>query len=129
MKIGKLRHRITIQEPVEVQDPTTGEVVVTWQDVFENVPAEITPLSAKEFIGSKTEQSFIDARIVIRFREAINAKMRVLHKGQVYNPHGWLPDNQSGRRYLTAPCTKAEILLPYVFEFVDWEESQYLTLI
>ncbi|MCV5532080.1 head-tail adaptor protein, partial [Escherichia coli] len=27
MQAGKLRHRITLQEPVKVQNPTTGAVI------------------------------------------------------------------------------------------------------
>ncbi|MGW8241252.1 phage head closure protein, partial [Klebsiella pneumoniae] len=44
MQAGKLRHRITLQEPVKEQNPTTGSVINTWRDVA-TLWAEVAPLS------------------------------------------------------------------------------------
>jgi SPP1 family predicted phage head-tail adaptor len=106
MRAGKLRHRIDIEEKKETQDETTGSMVDSWSPVFRDVPASISPLSVREFIASKSETSQIAARIVIRFREGLNAEMRIVHKGKIYNVHGWLPDDKTGREYLTAACSE-----------------------
>lgn len=43
MQAGKLRHRITLQKPVKVQDPETGSVENIWQDLAQ-LWAEVSPL-------------------------------------------------------------------------------------
>ncbi|WP_200791826.1 phage head closure protein, partial [Klebsiella pneumoniae] len=55
MQAGKLRHRITLQEPVKEQNPTTGAVINTWCDVA-TLWAEVAPLSAREFIAAQASQ-------------------------------------------------------------------------
>jgi SPP1 family predicted phage head-tail adaptor len=108
MSASKLRHRIAIQSRVNVQDPVTGEITPTWTTVagMESVPAAIEPLSARDFIAAQAAQSEIVARITIRYRDGLNASMRILHKGKIYNPAGWLPDADSGLEYLTAPVSQ-----------------------
>lgn len=51
MQAGKLRHRITLQKPVKVQDPETGSVENIWQDLAQ-LWAEVSPLSAREFVSA-----------------------------------------------------------------------------
>lgn len=105
MDAGKLRHRITIQRPARSQNPETGAITQTWEDVAP-VWASVEPLSAREFIAAQSTQSRVTARIVIRYRDDIDASMRILHKGKIYNIEGVLPDNQSGREWLTLPCSE-----------------------
>lgn len=103
---GRLRHRITIERPDRQRDPLTGEWIAVWTPVWESVPAAIEPLSAREFIAAQAVQSEVTARIVIRYREGVTAAMRIVHNGQIYNIHGVLPDPDSGRSYLTLPCSE-----------------------
>lgn len=107
-KAGRLRHRVAIQEYVyQGQDPETGEEIRVWSTVagFESVPCAIEPLSAREFIASQSTQSQIVARIVMRYREGLDASMRIVHKGKIYNPQGFLPDIDSGLEYMTVPVS------------------------
>lgn len=106
LSAGRLRHRITIQEPQHAQDPVTGEMIATWSDVWTNVPASIEPLSVREFMQSQAEQAQVSARITIRYRSGLNAAMRILHKSRVYNPAGFLEDKESGIEYITIPVTE-----------------------
>ncbi len=106
MRAGKLRHRVTIQAPGEVQDPDSGEMIPGWTTVWDKVPASVEPLSVKEFIAASAGQSQMDARIVIRARDGVNATMRILHRGKIYNIRGVLPDPDSGREYITMPCSE-----------------------
>jgi SPP1 family predicted phage head-tail adaptor len=103
---GKLRHRIAIEQPIRTQDPETGEVLIEWDVLHASVAAAIEPLSAREFIASRSMQSQITARITIRYRAGLTADMRIIHKGKIYNPEGWLPDLNSGLEYLTAPVSE-----------------------
>lgn len=108
LKAGRLRHRVAIQAFVyQGQDPLSGAEIRTWTDVAgcESVPCAIEPLSAREFIASQATQSQIVARIVMRYREGLDASMRIVHKGKIYNPQGFLPDADSGMEYMTVPCS------------------------
>lgn len=106
LSAGRLRHRVDIQAKQQTQNPATGEVVTTWVTVWPNVPAAIEPLSAREFIAAQAVQSQVVARITIRYRDGLDASMRILHKGKAYNPAGFLADKDSGIEYLTIPVTQ-----------------------
>ena len=105
MQAGKLRHRVTLQEPIKEQNPTTGAVINTWRDVA-NIWADVTALSAREFIAAQASQGDITTRITIRFRAGVTRKNRILFRSAIYNIEGVLPDPRSGREYLTLPCSE-----------------------
>lgn len=105
MRAGKLRHRVTIQSPSLNQDPSTGEMLNGWADVA-TVWAEVTDLSVKEFLAAQAGQSEVSSRVRIRYREGIDATMRILYRGRVYNIQGVLADAKSGLEYLTLPCSE-----------------------
>lgn len=118
LEAGRLRHRVRIEkfdyvrdsQGEVIQDPETGEVSQEWVEVA-TVWAAIEPLSAKEFIQSAATQARVDARIVMRQRDDVDASMRLVHvrlgkPDVIYNPHGFLPDKESGLEYMTAPCSR-----------------------
>lgn len=105
-RAGQYRHRVDIQDWTEVRDPDTGGFTEAWVTVFENVPARIAPASGREFLAAQAIQSEIVARIVIRARPGLKAKQRILHNGDIYNVYAWLPDQESGRDYVSAPCSR-----------------------
>ena len=81
LKAGRLRHHLRLESPTRTQHPTTGEVTTTWMPVVESIACAIEPVSAKDFVAAD---------------------------GTIYQPHGFLADAESGREYLTAPCTVTE---------------------
>lgn len=114
---GRLRHRVRIEALVNavdsngevIQDPETGEVTQQWVEVAE-VWAAIEPVSGREFIQSAATQSKVDARIVIRQRDDVDASMRLVHvrlgrPDVVYNILGVLADKESGLEYQTLPVS------------------------
>lgn len=105
MHAGKLRHRVEIQAPVNIQDPVTGGITPGWQHL-KDVWAEVYPLSAREFVAAQAGQSEISARITIRYRPDLTAKHRIIFRGKVYNIEGVLPDPASGLEYFTLPCSQ-----------------------
>lgn len=105
-RAGQYRHRVDIQDWTEVRDEDTGGFTEAWVTVFENVPARIAPASGREFLAAQAIQSEIVARIVIRARPGLKAKQRILHNGDIYNVHAWLPDQESGKDYVSAPCSR-----------------------
>lgn len=117
IEAGRLRHRVRIEQLENlldsnggvIQDEETGQVAQEWVEVA-TVWAAIEPLSAREFIQSQATQSQITARVIIRFREGLNAAMRLVHVRRdmadvIYNPHGFLADKDSGLEYLTIPVS------------------------
>lgn len=109
MQAGKLRHRITIQERVQIQDRDSGEMINGWQDWPRSGAkhwASIEPLSARDFIAARTVQSQVTGRIVLRYREGLDPTMRILYRNKVYSIHGRLPDPNSGLEYLTLPVSE-----------------------
>jgi SPP1 family predicted phage head-tail adaptor len=110
---GKLRHRLVIQELVDIAD-SSGEVqdssgapMQEWQDVV-TIWGAIEPLSAREFITAQSEQSKVIAKITIRARAGITAAMRIFHMGanKYYNIEGLLFDSDSGKEYLLIPVSE-----------------------
>lgn len=78
MNPGALRHLVTIQKQVETQN-TYGAPEVTWSDVAEKVWCRIEPLRGREYFAAKQVNADIEARVVMRYRNDITAKMRLLH--------------------------------------------------
>lgn len=105
MRAGKLRHRITIEKPGQTQDPVTGEMVPGWELVA-SVRADKRPSSAREFKQSQAGQSEITGEFQIRYRDDIDATMRIVHKGKIYNIEGVLEDDKTGRTHLTLPYSE-----------------------
>lgn len=105
LKAGRLRHRVDIQSRSNVQDPVTGEITTTWVNTWTAVPAAVEPLSAREFIAAQAVQSMVTARITLRYRAGLDASMRIVHNGTIYNPAGFLADPDSGLEYLTIPVS------------------------
>ena len=97
---GKLRHKVQLQEQQITQDPVTGEMVTTWVTYAEPW-AEVVPMSGREFLSAGAEQSEVRGRIVIRYRDDVDASMRVVYRGKYYNIHAVLPDAESGLEHLT----------------------------
>lgn len=110
MEAGKLRHRVTIQKKDKVQDPISGEILFEWVDIWKDIPASIDYLSVRDYMGgltaSQTPQAKITARITIRYRDGINAEMRILHKNKIFDIKGLLQDNNLGLEYITIPVSE-----------------------
>lgn len=106
LRAGRLRHRVDIQRRQQAREQASGAVEEVWVTVWPKVPAAVEPLSVREYLAADARQSQITCRITIRAREGLTADMRILHKGRVYNPAGWLADADSGLEYLTAPCSE-----------------------
>ncbi|MBA0428390.1 MULTISPECIES: phage head closure protein [Stenotrophomonas] len=98
---GILRHRVLIQQQVTTKD-SDGVEQTAWVDVA-TVWASVEPLSAREFIQSGQTQSAVTARITMRYRDGLLPSMRLVHRGEIFNIAGLLPDKASGLEYITIP--------------------------
>jgi SPP1 family predicted phage head-tail adaptor len=102
MLAAKLRHRVTIEEFIEVQD-SDGARETSWVTLLSDYPAEIVPLSGREFTAAAAIQAGITTRITVRYDGDIAAAMRVVHGADIYNIKAVLPD-PTLRRHLTLMC-------------------------
>jgi SPP1 family predicted phage head-tail adaptor len=82
MKIGILRHRVTIQEKI-VADDELKQQSETWTDIA-TVWASVEPLSGREYFASKQVNADISVKITMRCRKDITPDMRVVFNEVVY---------------------------------------------
>lgn len=105
---GRLRHRVDLLAPGGGQDPETGELLGDEFAVLEaDVPAEVVPVSVREFVASQATQSAVTTRVTLRYREDVTAQHRVRHRGKIFDIVGPpLPDPESGLEYITLACSE-----------------------
>jgi len=112
MKVGRLRHRIVLQQRADLV--IDGEVVPGWTDLAE-VWASIEPVSGREYFAAQQVSAETSTRILIRWRAGVNAAGRVLHQTNqsdsppeydVYDITAALEDPVITRRWITLLCTK-----------------------
>jgi SPP1 family predicted phage head-tail adaptor len=86
MRAGRLRRRLTVDEPITSRNDT-GEELVTWV-TRGTIWAAIEPGKGKEDLVANQITADTDTRIVVRwsgFSNGINAKWRFVHQGVKYN--------------------------------------------
>jgi len=103
----KLRHRVDIQAYTTTEDSDTGAVEESFVSILSSddalIPAEIAPLSGREFVAAQALQAGVNTRITIRWQAGIVPTMRVVHDGLNYDIKAVLPD-PTLRRHLTLMC-------------------------
>lgn len=105
MRAGRLRHKVDIQQPIEVQN-AYGEAEVTWQDVVSGVWAGIEPLRGREFWAAKQFNSEIEARVIMRYRSDVTTKMRIKHGDNEYYIASMINPNERNQE-LQLMCTRS----------------------
>lgn len=106
----RLRHRIELQRPEEVQDPQTGAVDLVWVKYADRW-AEYVPASVREFIAAAAVQSEVKGRFVVRYDAGITADMRVIHRGKAFAILGVMPDPDSGLEYMTLAVSEGVVVV------------------
>lgn len=101
MKIGQLRHRITIQRPTGAQDAWGTPEPAGWEDVA-LVWSDFRFQSGGESIRAGADVSIVRASVRIRWRTGVDAGMRVLHGGQVFDVEAVLPGTD--RKHIDLVC-------------------------
>lgn len=108
MQAGELRHRITLYS----QTPTrskTGAVKLGEPQKVKTLWAKVSPLSVKDVLQAGAVGSTLKARAVIRYQQGITSQMQVGYDGKRFLIDGEpLPDNQTGREYLTLMLASVE---------------------
>lgn len=99
----RLRHRVDIQNFATTQDSNTGAVVDAWTDFDTGIPAEIMPMSGREFLAAQSIQAGVNTKIILRYQDGVEPRMRVVHNATIYNIKAVLPD-PTLKRHLTLMC-------------------------
>jgi SPP1 family predicted phage head-tail adaptor len=88
LRIGKLRHRLSLQGLITGSPQLTpsGAPNTEWGEIAE-VYGSIEPLNGRELFAAQAINSEITARIKIRYREGVTTDMRISHEGKLYNIH------------------------------------------
>lgn len=97
---GNLNKWTRIERPVETQNPVTGEIETAWV-TFSEQWTDVNYQSVREFVAASAEQSEVRGHMQIRYRDGIDATMRVVHRGKWFGILGVMPDNESGTEHLT----------------------------
>lgn len=113
MKVGRLRHRIILQQRSDAEN-AEGEVVPGWTDLAE-VWGSIEPVSGREYFAAQQVNAEVTTRIVIRHLTGVNAAGRVLHQTNpgnspatydTYDIISALEDPVIGKRWITLLCVR-----------------------
>ncbi len=95
--VGRLRERVTIEQPVRLPDGAGG-ADVTWK-VLASVWAEVVALAGTEVAPGARDEARQAHRITIRFRDDVTTEMRLSWRGQALNIRG-ARDPDGKRRWL-----------------------------
>lgn len=98
LRLGSMRHRITIQAPTEAID-ANGQPVVTWTNYALNEPASVKPRGGTEYMRGKQLEANGIMWFVVRFRSDLTTLMRIVHEGLNYGITS-IDAVEGGRRYL-----------------------------
>lgn len=83
----RYRHAVSIEQKV-VGSPAQkadGSPDFEWVEGLSGVSAEIEPLRGRELFAAQEHHSEVTTRICVRYREGIDATMRVVHEGVYYS--------------------------------------------
>ncbi len=105
MRIGTLRHRVTLQEYVKGKD-AYGGMTQEWVERG-TVWASFEAMSGTEFFASQQAQSQVTQRVRIRYRSGLKSLSWRLctQDGRLYNIISILPDNT--RQTMVLMCQEA----------------------
>ncbi|HAD25887.1 MAG TPA: head-tail adaptor protein [Alphaproteobacteria bacterium] len=99
--IGDLRHRVTLQQVVDVADAGGGSTQ-SWQDVV-TLWAEILPLSGGEDVRAMAVSSTQKYRLRLRYRADITPAQRFVRDAQILNIRA-VRDRDGRGRWIECLC-------------------------
>lgn len=90
-RVGKLRHRVTVQAPTETPD-STGQPVQTWSAVA-TVWASVEPSDGREYFLADQNRALVSHVVQARTNAAFSPKRRLLYGTRVLGILAVLPDD------------------------------------
>jgi len=83
MDFSKLKHRITLQKPVNMALNSINEQTPIYEDIT-TIWACVEPLTGREYEENQKLQEETSYRITIRYRIDVTANMRILFEGRKF---------------------------------------------
>jgi len=108
MRVGNLRHRITIEENTPTED-AAGQPIESWStlDGFSNVPAEVMETGGSETLRGKQVSATATHVVRLRYAPGVTTEHRITWEGRTLNIEQ--ARNPDGRRIeLWLECTEAK---------------------
>lgn len=102
MHAGNLNRQIIVQKRTDTRQPGGGRVP-TWAD-FVKVWADILTPTGKQQGLSNQQLNIVTTSFRVRFRSDIDASMRIIYDGEVFDIQAVLKD-RAGRVYMDLLCT------------------------
>ena len=100
-RVGRMRHRITIEEATT--DESSGQPARDWNPKYKPQPAQYTPTTGGETINGKIVEAGISAVFTIRKRADLSSRQRVVHGSQTYGV-SYVHPVEGGERYVDLHC-------------------------
>jgi len=98
MQAGILRHRITLQSPINVPDGFGG-FTVSWEDEF-NAWADIDPPKGREYFAAGEKQTEITTRVRVRYRAGIKGSWRVKFGKRIFDINSIIDPDERHRELI-----------------------------
>lgn len=99
--IGRLRHRLTIQQSVRAVDEGGG-ATLTWSDLAD-VWAEVTAQSGREIVSGDALTARRFYRVLMRYRADVDPTMRLIWNERVFEILS-VRDEDGTQHWLTCDC-------------------------
>jgi SPP1 family predicted phage head-tail adaptor len=87
---GRYRYRLRFEEPVRIMDERGESIIDHWAEVF-TVWGSLEPLTGREYMASSEFRSGITTKARVRWRVDLDASLRIVCQGVVYNIEAILP--------------------------------------
>lgn len=106
MPAGQYRHRISVLRKGAGGDGWNKPTPAPWEPFLTNLPADVREPTGTQAIRADAVTSSVKASIRIRFRQDIDASMRVQHGEDLYAVQAVLKDAR--RRHVDLVCELAK---------------------
>ena len=113
MTIGKMRHRVTIQTLVATPDADNAV-----EEVYSNVAtvwADVSPVSGRTSIDSKSIGEEITHRVTMRYRSDVTSENWILYRARRFRIRK-VTDFEERRRFLILDCEEVHAQGAYAEE-------------
>lgn len=82
MRIGELRHRVTLQQKEVTEDELKQQAEI-WTDMA-TVWAAVEPLSGREYFAAKQINAELSVRVTIRYRKDVTPDTRIVFGSRIF---------------------------------------------
>lgn len=103
IRLGEMRHRITVQQLTETYDAETGQPTRVWTNFATNVPACFQDIFGNENTRGGQIESQNTARFIVRYIAGYKPTMRIYFNGVFHNITD-VRQVQGNTRYLELYC-------------------------